>query len=172
MDHTPEDETVVETTTFTRTVSHGRALANGRRALDSARQTAQALGLEFIVGLAEDLQAAQTGDDAAAADALTRVVATVTDAGTQITTLTAELAAALGQAVTQSMVDKATALGTALGNIDPAAVVTPPPPPPPVFVQGTNADGTPMVDPVTGAPVDQNGNPDPGAGTIQGGTPA
>lgn len=166
MDHN-EDETVVETTTFSRTVSHGRALANGRRALDSARKTAQALGLEFIVGLAEDLQAAQTGDDQAAADALTRVVATVTDAATQITTLQAELAAALGQTVTQAMVDHATAIGAALGQIDPAAVVTPPPPPP-AFVQGVNPDGTPMVDPVTGAPVDQQGNPAPAPGSAPG----
>lgn len=170
MDHHPEDETTVETTTFTRTVSHGHVLDNFRRVLSSARQTAASLGLEIIVTLVDDLAAALSADDSAIADATTRVNASVADAAAQITTLTAELQAALGQVVTQSMVDHATAIGAAVGSIDPAAVVTPPP----GFVQGTNADGTPMVDPVTGAPVDANGNPDPNAAgaTIQGGTPA
>jgi hypothetical protein len=172
MDHFSEDETTVETTTRTTTVSRGNKLANFQRVLSSARQTASDLGMEILVTLVDDLQAALSADDAAQADATARVNATVSDASAQIATLTAELQAALGQVVTQAMVDHAAAIGTAIGTIDAPAAVTPPPP---AFVQGTNADGTPMVDPVTGAPVDQNGNPDPNvapAATIQGGTPA
>jgi hypothetical protein len=171
MERFPEDETTVETITRTTTVSHGNKLANFQRVLSSARQTASNLGLEIIVTLVDDMQAALSADDTAQADATARVNATVADAATQISTLTAELTAALGQTVTQAMVDHATAIGAAIGTIDaPAAVV-----PPPAFVQGTNADGTPMVD-ANGNPVDQNGNPAPAApaagGTIQGGTPA
>jgi hypothetical protein len=169
-DHHHEDETVVETrtTTFTRTVSHTNQLERFQRVLSSARQTARNLGLEIIVTLVDDLQAALSADDAAQADATTRVNATVTAAAADIATRTQELQDALGQAVTQSMVDHATAIGTAIGTIDAPAAATPP-----AFVQGTNADGTPMVD-ANGNPVDQNGNPDPNAAgaTIQGGTPA
>lgn len=122
----PESETIVETTTFTRTVSHGRQLENIRRVLRSARKTASELGLENYVGLIDDFNAALSDDEQAANDAQGRVTKSLNDAATLIAELTSELTAAQGATVTQSMLDKATGIKNLLGQIDPDAVVAPP----------------------------------------------
>jgi multidrug resistance efflux pump len=98
--------------------------------------------------------AAEAADTTAAFAALQATIAGLsvgTISQAQIDTLTAQATAA--DAAVQ-------AVDAAAKAANPPAVVTPPPPP--AWVQGTNADGTPMVD-AAGNPVDQNGNPKPAA---------
>jgi hypothetical protein len=118
--------------------------------------------LERFIQAVEDNSVAQRGL-AMSIDALDAAVAAQT---TAITALTA--AASAPPPATQAQLDatatavagNTTAIEAATASLTP--VVVPPVVPAPVFVQGTNPDGSPMVD-ANGVPVDANGNPAPAA---------
>jgi ABC-type transporter Mla subunit MlaD len=95
--------------------------------------------------------AAEATDTEAALAALQATIATLT-------------AGQISQATIDTLTAQATAADAAVQAVDAAAKAANPPAvvTPPAFVQGTNADGTPMVD-ASGNPVDQNGNPKPAA---------
>jgi hypothetical protein len=118
--------------------------------------------LERFIQAVEDNSVAQRGL-AMSIDALDAAVAAQT---TAITALTA--AAATPPPATQAQLDatasaiagNTTAIEAATASLTPAAAVVSPVAA--AFVQGTNPDGSPMVD-ANGVPVDANGNPAPAA---------
>jgi hypothetical protein len=125
--------------------------------------------LDRFISAVEDATAAIVsgsqvlGETQMSIDALTASIAAQT---TAVSALTAAVAGAgtAGAGITQASVDTAqagvdsntAAIAAATAALAPTTGTTTPP----AFVQGTNPDGTPMVD-ANGNPVDQNGNPKP-----------
>lgn len=125
-----------------------------------------------ITQLTADL--ASLTSDAQAASA--RVALDLADLHNQIADLQRQVSSLTAGTITQAQIDSldaaAKAADATLIGIDPTIIPVPVPDPAPApdpvpapipspFVQGTNPDGTLMVDPITGVPVDQNGQPEP-----------